>query len=216
MLIRKKLLYVLRVGIKFHILYHYIVLMAKKNCSPIVVYTLGFLIKGGGKKMIVFEHDVECYECKGTGIYKGCAERGGAGVVCQRCKGTGMIHIKHTYEPFIGRKIHPNVNRVYQTSARFIITDEDTELDGKVFKFSEAGVSYADWLEGKNPKPIKELHCPLQHFIQGTPIGEFLKEKGPCRDKLRLDISKCAEKHKEECWEYYSKNKIMLKEMNNV
>lgn len=33
---------------------------------------------------------IECQACKGTGLYKGMAERDGAAVVCSHCHGTAM------------------------------------------------------------------------------------------------------------------------------
>ena len=32
---------------------------------------------------------IECPKCKGTGLYRGCCERGGAAVICHSCKGKG-------------------------------------------------------------------------------------------------------------------------------
>ena len=51
----------------------------------------------------VIEYDCICTACKGTGIYKGLAERDCFGVVCYRCKGTGKRHEKIEYDDFEGK-----------------------------------------------------------------------------------------------------------------
>jgi hypothetical protein len=98
------------------------------------------------------------------------------------------------------------VSRVYKNYSGYIITDEDvTTDDGKIIKFSKAGVSYEEWLFGKKPLPIKDLLCPLQHFDQGTEIGEWLKDLGPCASKLNLgdSIPKCSEHNRKSCWKWF-------------
>ena len=153
---------------------------------------------------LVFEADIECTYCKGTGIYKGMAERGEAGVVCYGCKGTGMLHVKHEYTKFTSRVIREDIKRVYKTAGGYGIRDTDyMSPEGVTIKFSEGGTSYKDWLEGKKPRPIRDLHCPLQHYEQGTDEGEWLKDHGPC-SRLGLGgmISTCAKKNREECWRF--------------
>lgn len=125
---------------------------------------------------LVFEADVECTHCGGTGIYKGMAEGKGAGVICYHCNGTGCMHVEHVYTKFEKRIERKDIERLYKTAGGYgIRADDYTTKEGKLIKFSEAGVSYAEWLQGGVPKPIKDLHCPLMHYEQGTKEGEWLK-----------------------------------------
>jgi hypothetical protein len=171
------------------------------------------------KEKIIWEADVECTSCGGTGLYQGFAEKGKAAVICYTCKGTGKEHIKHTYTKFIERKNKKGVKRVYKTSAGMCITDEDvtTEADeenpSREIKFSQGGVSYSEWKKGKSPLPIYDLHCPLQHFEQGSKIGEWLKDHGPCKDFLNLggSLSECAKKNRDDCWGWYNCHKGKVK-----
>ena len=45
------------------------------------------------------------------------SEGKGAAVICETCSGTGEQQVKHTFEPFSGRKMRPEVTRIYRTSA---------------------------------------------------------------------------------------------------
>lgn len=157
-------------------------------------------------KKIVFEADVECTSCRGTGLYQGFAERKGAGVVCSTCDGTGKSHIKHEYTPFTKRKKHKKVTRVYKTAGGYGISSEDVMTqDGKLIEFSAGGVSYAEWLEGGEPKPIRDLHCPLEHYCQGSTEGEWLK-KHHCHKNGQGPggyIPDCSRKNRVSCWKAY-------------
>lgn len=159
---------------------------------------------------IIWEADVECTSCGGDGLYAGMCERNGAAVVCHRCKGTGKEHVRHEYKPFTERKKSTTVKRVFKTAGGYGISSEDVTTDeGKIIHFSQAGVEYKEWLKGKKPLPIYELHCPLQHFDQGTTIGEWLKDDGPCSTKLTLGgyIPTCSKEHREECWKWFKQSK---------
>lgn len=157
---------------------------------------------------IIFEADVYCGSCKGTGLYKGFAEKGGAAVVCYSCKGSGKIHIRQQYESFKGRKNRDDVTRVYQTAGGYGITDQD--ING--IQFSQSGTSYERWKLGDDPKPIKDLHCPLQHYGQGTDVGEAFKKK-ICFDKIGCGlISECPLHHTGTCWDRVAE---ILQEVNN-
>ena len=150
-------------------------------------------------KQIIFESDVECYYCNGTGLYKGMAEKGASAVICYICDGTGKKHIKDVYNEFTGRKKREDVKRVYKTAAGYGITDKDINE----VKFSQAGCDYNDWLKGEIPKPIKDLHCPLQHYGQcSMEIETHFKHM--CENKLGLGgmISKCP-MDKTECWKLF-------------
>jgi hypothetical protein len=168
-----------------------------------------------------FEHDVRCTACGGTGLYRGMAERDGATVVCYRCEGTGKEHIVHEYEPFNGRKLDPTIKRVYQTAGGYCITDKDVTHAGQVIHFSKAGISYQEWMDGGKPLPIRELHCPVIHFGQGTPIGEWFKHHHD-HETFKSDLhecemcfSPCSEKHREQYWAFYDQHEakfLKLKE----
>ena len=63
------------------------------------------------------EWSQECHSCHGTGVYRGMGEGDGAAVVCITCKGTGKEEVRHRFQEFTGRKINPDVRRVYRTGA---------------------------------------------------------------------------------------------------
>ena len=110
--------------------------------------------------MKVFEVDIKCQSCEGTGLYVGLAERDGAAVICHVCKGTGKYHHKFTYDEFTERKERGDVCRVFKTTCGFVHSAFDVEVDGKTIEFSKAGVLYVDWKEGIEPAPLKTLYCP--------------------------------------------------------
>lgn len=157
---------------------------------------------------IVIDADVCCTKCNGTGLYKGMAERGDAAVICVHCNGTGKEHIHFEYENFVSRKKMYGINRVYKIAAGYIITDKDTVTEeGKTIHFSKCGCTYEEWENGIEPKPIKELHCPMMHFGQGTDDGNFVREN-ICEKVNRCFVGmyfpKCAEINRESCWKKYT------------
>lgn len=148
------------------------------------------------------EKQIVCQSCGGTGLYVGLAERDGAAVVCWKCKGTGCQFYKFTYEDFVSRKRQEGVARVHKTGAGFCLTTKDTEVDGKVIEFSKGGVSYDEWLEGNEPKPMKELYCPLQW------TGQAWKSPLYCKDHYFGMISECPYRKEHglsPCWAEYAK-----------
>jgi len=156
---------------------------------------------------IVIDADVCCTKCGGTGLYKGMAERGDAAVICVYCNGTGKEHIHLEYERFVNRKKRSGVKRVYKTAFGYVITDKDTvNSEGTTIHFSECGCSYDEWENGVEPKPIKELHCPMIHFGQGTDDGNFVREN-ICEKVNKCFVGtyfpKCAETNRESCWKKY-------------
>ena len=169
-------------------------------------------------KKLKFEDDVVCPSCKGSGLYQGMAERKGCAVVCYQCDGTGKKHVIHEYEKFEKQKIINNVARVFKTAGGYGITAEDvTTKEGVTIHFSQAGATYKDWLAGKELLPIRELHCPVIHFGQGTPIGEWFKGHDVAkRNKIKYDITqpecgweftKCKEINTHRCWAFYDAHK---------
>ncbi len=147
----------------------------------------------------VFEVDIKCQSCNGTGLYVGMAERDGAAVVCYTCKGTGKYHHKFTYEEFSGRVKCDGVTRVYKTTCGFVHTPEDVEVDGKMIEFSKAGVSYGDWLTGCAPLPVKTLYCPKMWTGQRW-------DSEACKKHCLVgcSINHCPNrKNMPECWEEY-------------
>lgn len=157
---------------------------------------------------IIWEADVNCTSCYGTGIYQGMAELNGAGVVCAYCKGSGKQHVKHEYAPFEGRVPTKKVNRVYKTAAGYGISSKDvTTPEGKFIAFSKAGATYQEWLDGKELKPITDLHCPLEHYEQSTKEGKWLKGHHCKSNGLNLGgyIPYCSRKNRDHCWGCFSR-----------
>lgn len=82
----------------------------------------------------------QCEACNGTGIYVGFAEAKGEGVICLLCHGTGRVFLE--YIPFTGRKTRKGITIVRLSRGSFIATGVGPTGNG---------VSYREWLEGKNP-----------------------------------------------------------------
>ena len=87
--------------------------------------------------------------------------------------------------------------------------DHITE-DGRAIRFSKAGCSYEEWLNGAEPKPVRELYCPYlwteQRMIdEGHPAHKLYAH---CA-KLRLGerITNCAmyPHSLETCWDIYDR-----------
>ena len=163
--------------------------------------------------MKTFKVEAVCKSCDGTGLYQGMAERDGAAVICTRCDGTGCATIEIDYEVFKERKMTDKVKRVYKDGSGYCISSEDvTTEDGELFEFSKEGVSYEEWLQGKQPGPIKILQCPYQWERQQLQHSEHKAHElyeAHCRKGLNsLMISKCS--YRKEfgttgCWALYEK-----------
>ena len=146
---------------------------------------------------------IECTSCGGTGVFQGAGERDGAYLVCKSCKGTGCI--TYYYKEFTGRKTANDCKRVYTGSMGYVISDKDVITDGKVLRFSTVGCTYAEWLNGETPKPIKFLGCPLLadqgacHKIKG-----FVDECNELNGGYIGSITNCKNKcNADECWERF-------------
>jgi hypothetical protein len=87
----------------------------------------------------------ECKDCKGTGLYRGMAERGKVAVVCRSCDGTGRCVHRFEYTEFTGRKESIGVYHVVEANPGICISDE---LEGI------GGMDYVSWI-ARNPFPPK-------------------------------------------------------------
>ncbi|MCK5610744.1 hypothetical protein KAR91_53215 [Candidatus Pacearchaeota archaeon] len=99
--------------------------------------------------------NIKCQTCNGTGLYSGTGERGKCAVVCNLCKGKGCVDFR--YEEFAKREKRYGVVRVFESSHGFVHSHEDKNG----IKFSKGGTSYEEWLKGADPKPVKDLYCPM-------------------------------------------------------
>jgi hypothetical protein len=136
------------------------------------------------------------------------AEHDGAAVVCCKCDGTGRVIAKLTYRKFKGRKKREEVKRVYDSSHGYFISAEDvTTEDGQKIEFTKAGCSYAEWLNGAEPKPMKDLICPYQHTNQGLQTDDINGLYATrCKGNLGIGslIKNCPlHDEKEKCWEIF-------------
>ena len=150
---------------------------------------------------------IECPSCKGTGLYKGAAEKGGAAVVCRTCGGTGET--TYSYNEFTGRRMRQDVTRVYQSVSNYIITDKNVfRIDGKEIRFSKYGCTYEEWLQGVVPEHIKDLYCPCMAYREKCNLDR-------CRDKHEWGdfIPDCRlYEDKLTCWELFDRKNAVQKE----
>ena len=150
--------------------------------------------------MKVFEIDIKCQSCNGTGLYVGMAERDGSAVICSTCKGTGKFHHKFSYEEFTEKNKRDDVKRVFKTSCGFMHTPNDAMVEGKLIEFSKSGVSYKDWLKGDEPLPVKTLYCPKMWTGQ-----KWNSESCEKHCRLGTLINHCPNRENmSQCWKEYS------------
>ena len=158
--------------------------------------------------MKTIKKEIECSSCKGTGIYVGMGEKDGAAVICHDCKGTGKYLYIFSYNDFAGRKKKADIKRVYLSSLGYCITPEDNSYDGiGMIEMSKEGISYEEFLEGKMPKHIKKMACPMSadqgacHDIKG-----FDDECKKLNDNHYIShILSCKCKDKMACWDRFEK-----------
>ena len=157
------------------------------------------------------ELDIECQSCSGTGIYRGMGERDGAVVVCRTCNGTGCEKYVFTYNDFKGRRKTKKVKRVFLSGYGYCIGTKPITLDNGIFvDFSKEGVSYKEFLQGKMPKHIKHMGCPMLadqgacHKIKG-----FTEVCNKINGGWLNYIPKCKCKDKMKCWERFEKGAIL-------
>jgi hypothetical protein len=144
------------------------------------------------------------------------AEKDGCAVVCYQCKGEGGYEI--TYEPFVERKTLPEgeVKRVFKGSFGYGHSANDvTTKEGRTILFSHGGCTYKEWLNGKQPLPVRGLYCPFiwtSQKLQSNDVNDLYKTRcegglGCCGNK----ISDC--KHyldKADCWRIFEEEKEQL------
>jgi len=138
--------------------------------------------------------NIVCKDCDGTGLYKGMAERGKCAVVCRSCNGTGKQEFH--YEEFKERKKRDDIERVFRGSYGYVHDHN-----------SPGGCTYEEWLNGKEPEPVKEYYCPYIWDNKG--IGNEPLEK--CKEDISIgmSITNCIHyNNKNECWREYQKERI--------
>ena len=155
--------------------------------------------------MAVIKLKIECKSCDGTGLYVGLAERDGAAVICHTCKGSGCQDYNFNYTEFQARKLRKGVTRVFKVAGGYVHTTKDiVGGNGVKIEFSRGGVAYQTWLNGGEPKPLKELYCPLEWtgqmwqsplFCKDTFFGGFISG---CPYRKNNGMSRC--------WEEYEKS----------
>lgn len=139
--------------------------------------------------------EIQCEDCRGSGLYRGMWERDGFAVVCFRCKGTGKRLFE--YVPAGPRSTKAGVTRVIQCNPGIVVGGDDPQEFG--------GMSYEDWLKGKPFPPGSEMRrftCPAWWF-QCVP-GGGKPEWDWCNEGMRLGdrFSGCKRfACKERCWE---------------
>lgn len=154
---------------------------------------------------------IECPECKGTGLYKGMAERDGCAVICNKCAGTGFVYFH--YNEFTEKKKRNDVKRVFERTCGYVHSAENVVCDdGKELHFANYGCTYEEWLNGETPKPMEELYCPFIYYNKGYGSEPLPK----CNIDLGQRISDCKfYSDKANCWkEYHEKNKHIIKRID--
>lgn len=157
--------------------------------------------------MSKIELKIVCKSCGGTGIYVGMGERDGAGVICHTCDGTGCQNYTFEYTPFKKRKKREDVKRVFLGGYDYCLRTKPITLNNGIFiDFSKEGVSYKEFLDGKIPKHIKQLACPMRadqsacHKIKG-----FTDKCSKLNGGWVSYIPDCKCKDKKACWERFEK-----------
>jgi len=155
------------------------------------------------------EVKIVCTSCRGTGLYQGMCEKDDCAVVCCRCDGTGGVDF--SYDEFKQRFTKPSIKRVFKTSCGYNHSSKDiTTKEGKFIAFSNGGCTYEEWLNGADPKPVKELYCPYLWTGQGLQSKDKNNlYKKCCKEALGLGgwISDCEYFcEKDKCWEIYDED----------
>jgi hypothetical protein len=150
---------------------------------------------------IIFEADIKCISCNGTGLYSGMGESDEAAIVCNTCKGTGCSHIKQEYEKFEGRKdLKKNIKRVYQSNPGIKIGN------GNGYKLEDfGGMSYEAWKAGNKFKigmEMRKFSCPCWWYQS---VNYKLKPNW-IECAWGKTFSQCSSfPNKSKCWERWDK-----------
>lgn len=154
---------------------------------------------------------IQCKSCEGTGIYTGMGEKDGAGVICHTCDGSGCQDYSFKYKDFKGRVKCENIKRVYLRGYGYCITPKLLTFDsGITIDMTKEGVSYSEFLEGKLPKHIKNLVCPMSadqgacHNIKG-----FTDRCNLLNGSWLSYIPSCKCKDKLRCWKVFENPKLI-------
>jgi len=150
----------------------------------------------------VFEREVECEKCKGTGLYAGIGERDGFAVVCHDCGGEGKRTLRVPYKDFERRWDRPGVRRVLQVNPGICVGGDDPEQFG--------GMPHKDWQTGK-PFPdgseMRHYVCP-RWWAQAAGI----KADFDCPGFPGMTFSQCPQfGDKAVCWERWDREAVAEK-----
>jgi hypothetical protein len=99
---------------------------------------------------------IVCRSCGGTGLYRGSSEWFDSAVVCIDCAGAGGIDLE--YEEFKGRRPAQHIKRVFKAVAG--VRHSHKDVDG--IQYSKAGCTYAAWIKGAAPLPVRDVYCPYR------------------------------------------------------
>lgn len=177
-------------------------------------------------------HEVKCTcgACKGTGIYKGVAERDDLGVICSYCNGKGYYTLE----------LNQNMQLVQDEKTGIVYRVNEGIIDGHVALFDklqkrddvnyvmygtgrffspeylfEHGASeinvirYSEFLEGKLPLPMMQYTCPRQ-LSQRYGNAEFNNDCG------WGSFSDCEKFGTQECWKKFYGDAETIAEKQNV
>jgi hypothetical protein len=150
----------------------------------------------------IIEYDCICESCKGTGLYKGIAERDKFAVVCYRCNGTGCFHGKVEYDDFKKRLIHEDVEQVLEVNVGIVA---GVGKNGEYNLDSFGGMRYKDWLDGKPFPPKSEMRafvCPAWWYQSANYVlkPDWCHEYDFCFGSF----SSCPRfQNKELCWQRF-------------
>lgn len=148
---------------------------------------------------MIIEWVEKCEVCKGTGLYKGMAERDGIAVVCHTCKGTGKVYRAIKYEEFTEREVRPDVKRVIQTNPG-ICVGVTSETDDRF-----GGMTYKEWLAGKAFQPGMEMRlhvCPAWWYQS---VNYDLKPQWDECNRCGLFFNCKQFENKADCWKRWDR-----------
>lgn len=141
--------------------------------------------------------EIQCKSCKGTGLYVGMCERGGAAVVCVICEGTGQTTLE--YDTFEGRKERDDISWVLEANPGIVIGE------GKDLQFRDfGGMTYLAWKNGRffnRGLEMRNFTCPAWWFQAAA------SDKPPRWDECvgpGGSFPNCDHfEQKEKCWRFF-------------